>query len=93
MNCKTRTLCCLLSIFVMSPASAFGTVNSWIPATSPTAAYGPELQGFEYPYPVMQFEFSSQRQTLHMAYMDVHPDSWNGRTAVLLHGKNYCAAT
>ena len=28
-----------------------------------------------------------------MAYMDVHPAKWNGRTAVLLHGKNYCAAT
>ena len=30
---------------------------------------------------------------MHMAYMDVHPDKANGRTAVLLHGKNYCAAT
>jgi pimeloyl-ACP methyl ester carboxylesterase len=28
-----------------------------------------------------------------MAYMDVRPDTPNGRTAVLLHGKNFCAAT
>jgi pimeloyl-ACP methyl ester carboxylesterase len=57
------------------------------------SAYGPELQGFDYPYPVAQFEFSSQRQNMHMAYMDVHPKQENGRTVVLLHGKNFCAAT
>jgi pimeloyl-ACP methyl ester carboxylesterase len=28
-----------------------------------------------------------------MAYMDVRPKLPNGRTAVLLHGKNFCAAT
>jgi pimeloyl-ACP methyl ester carboxylesterase len=28
-----------------------------------------------------------------MAYMDVKPTKSNGRTAVLLHGKNFCAAT
>src|ERR1700693_4071316 len=57
--------------------------------------YGAELQGFDYPYPVSWFKFHSQRQDLQMAYMDVAPDpeTANGRTAVLLHGKNYCAAT
>jgi pimeloyl-ACP methyl ester carboxylesterase len=56
-------------------------------------AYGPELQGFAYPYPVAQFEFASQRQTLHMAYLDLHPKNPNGRSVALLHGKNFCAAT
>ncbi len=56
-------------------------------------AYGPELQGFDYPFPVKIFDFSSQRQGLHMAYMDVAPAQPNGRVAVLLHGKNFCAAT
>jgi pimeloyl-ACP methyl ester carboxylesterase len=56
-------------------------------------AYGPELQGFNYPAPVEQFEFTSQGETLHMAYMDVQPAHPNGRTVVLLHGKNFCAAT
>jgi len=57
--------------------------------------YGTELQGFDYPYPISWFKFHSQRQDLQMAYMDVAPDpaTANGRTAVLLHGKNYCAAT
>ena len=49
-------------------------------------AYGPELQGFNYPYPVATFEFSSQRERMHMAYMDVQPPQGNGRTIVLLHG-------
>jgi pimeloyl-ACP methyl ester carboxylesterase len=67
---------------------------AFAPATwAETPSYGPELQGFEYPYPVEHFNFSSQRQTLQMAYMDVRPEQPNGRTIVLLHGKNYCAAT
>lgn len=55
--------------------------------------YGPELQGFTYPAPVGQYTFTSQGVALHMAYMDVKPAHANGRTAVLLHGKNFCAAT
>lgn len=57
-------------------------------------AYGPQLEGFDYPHPVQRFEFESQQQTLSMAYMDVAPAAEaNGRTVVLLHGKNFCAAT
>ena len=57
-------------------------------------AYGPRLQGFDYPYPVQIFEFDSQRQHLEMAYLNVAPTGEsNGNTAVLLHGKNFCAAT
>jgi pimeloyl-ACP methyl ester carboxylesterase len=64
------------------------------PATSDeTPAYGPELEGFSYPWPVLKFEFSSQGIPLHMAYMDVKPATANGRVVILLHGKNYVAAT
>jgi pimeloyl-ACP methyl ester carboxylesterase len=56
-------------------------------------AYGPELQGFDYPSPVLHFRFTSQGESLDMAYMDVKPEKPNGHTAVLLHGKNFCAAT
>lgn len=62
------------------------------PSTS-EAVYGPELEGFDYPYPLKRFDFKSQGTEMHMAYMDVPPASPNGRTAVLLHGKNFCAAT
>jgi pimeloyl-ACP methyl ester carboxylesterase len=56
-------------------------------------AYGARLEGFNYPFPVAQYRFHSQDQLLEMAYMDVKPERPNGRTAVLLHGKNFCAAT
>ncbi|MBJ7574955.1 alpha/beta hydrolase [Luteimonas sp. MC1828] len=56
--------------------------------------YGPRLEGFDYPHPVQTFAFDSQRQALQMAYLDVAPTGApNGRTVVLLHGKNFCAAT
>ncbi|MBV8192501.1 MAG: alpha/beta hydrolase [Alphaproteobacteria bacterium] len=56
--------------------------------------YGPRLEGFEYPFPVQTWRFRSQGQDLEMAYMDVRPTGpANGRTVVLLHGKNFCAAT
>jgi len=56
-------------------------------------SYGPRLEGFTYPWPVTLYRFESQNQPLEMAYMDVKPTRPNGRTAVLLHGKNFCAAT
>jgi len=68
-----------------------------LPGVSATAeegpAYGPELEGFDYPLPVQRFVFQSQRQQVQMAYLDAQPDRANGRTIVLLHGKNFCAAT
>lgn len=61
-------------------------------ATEPVS-YGPRLEGFEYPYPIKTFAFESQQQALEMVYMDVKPAQPNGRTLVLMHGKNFCAAT
>ncbi|OIN46150.1 alpha/beta hydrolase [Pseudomonas azotoformans] len=58
------------------------------------ATYGPELQGFEYPYPLKHFEFQSQGESLQMGYMDVPAKGKsNGRSVVLMHGKNFCGAT
>lgn len=65
-------------------------------ASAQTAAptYGPMLEGFAYPHEIRRFALTSQRQALSMAYMDVAPKGQpNGRTAVLLHGKNFCGAT
>ena len=65
-----------------------------VAAAADAPAYGPELEGFDYPFPVERYRFSSQGQDLQMAYLDVKPSSSaNGRTIVLLHGKNFCAAT
>src|SRR5690554_3619758 len=64
-----------------------------IPMALAETTYGPQLEGFDYPHPVNHFQFTSQRQQLEMAYMDIQPEMPNGRTVVLLHGKNFCAAT
>lgn len=55
--------------------------------------YGQELEGFDYPHPVKRYTLQSQGASLRMAYMDIAPKQGNGRTVVLLHGKNFCAAT
>ncbi|EOI3444330.1 alpha/beta fold hydrolase [Cronobacter turicensis] len=64
-----------------------------VPALAETPAYGPELEGFDYGWPVARFDFDSQRQPMQMAYIDVKPNKPNGRTVVLMHGKNFCAGT
>ncbi len=56
-------------------------------------SYGPMLERFEYPFPVQHYRFTSQGEAMDMAYMDIEPAKPNGYTIVLLHGKNFCAAT
>ncbi len=64
------------------------------PAAEALSQYGPELEGFSYPYPVAKLRFTSQGESLQMSFMDVAPrGAPNGRTAVLIHGKNFCGAT
>ena len=60
---------------------------------APLPRHGARLEGFDYPHPVRTFSLVSQAQSLEMAYLDVAPAAPNGRTVVLLHGKNFCAAT
>lgn len=65
------------------------------PAASPAfRALDARLSDYAYPYPVALHRFESQRQPLEMAYMDVAPPpgTANGRTVVLLHGKNFSGA-
>lgn len=50
------------------------------------------LTDYAYPYPVQMLTFQSQAQTLELAYMDVKPPRPNGKTVVLLHGKNFSGA-
>ena len=51
------------------------------------------LTTIDYPYPVQYLKFESQDQNLEMAYMDVKPTANpNGKTIVLLHGKNFNGA-
>lgn len=51
-----------------------------------------ELTSVNYPFEVKFKTFHSQEQHLKMAYLDVAPSKANGKTIVLLHGKNFNAA-
>jgi pimeloyl-ACP methyl ester carboxylesterase len=52
--------------------------------------YGIGLEGFAYPYPVSLLPVVNDGEQLNMAYMDVKPAAKpNGRTVVLLHGRNF----
>jgi len=50
------------------------------------------LSNYQYPYEVHFKELKSQNQTLRMAYMDVKSKTPNGKTIMLLHGKNFNGA-
>jgi pimeloyl-ACP methyl ester carboxylesterase len=51
------------------------------------------LEEYPYPYPVAFFDLHQEGQDLRMAYMDVKPEGQgNGKTVVLLHGKNFPAS-
>lgn len=50
------------------------------------------LSTYQYLYQVSYLELNSQHQQLKMAYMDVQPQNPNGKTVVLLHGKNFNGA-
>ena len=53
---------------------------------------GWRLEHFKYPYPVNYMKTTVQEQTVEIAYMDITPKDWNGKTILLLHGKNFPAA-
>ena len=50
-------------------------------------SYNAILDGFEYPYEVKRYSFTSQNQNMQMAYMDIGEE--NSDIVVLLHGKNF----
>jgi pimeloyl-ACP methyl ester carboxylesterase len=55
----------------------------------PREPYGIDLEGFPYPYPVSLLPLVNDGEDLRMAFMDVAPVQPNGRTVVLLHGRNF----
>jgi pimeloyl-ACP methyl ester carboxylesterase len=87
------------SAFVLALCLGLGLAGAITGASPAQAAdeqpaYGPELEGFEYPWPVSYYSLTSQGEKLRMAFMDVKPAGTpNGKTVVLFHGKNFCAAT
>ncbi len=83
----------LISVALVAALAMSGVSAQAAPAAENGPAYGPRLEGFDYPAPVHLFKFESQGNALEMAYLDIKPEQANGQVAVLLHGKNFCAAT
>jgi len=62
------------------------------PQTAPiyTVPLGSAMEEYSYPFPVSYLSFELEGEPVRMAYMDVRPPAnANGRTIVLLHGKNF----
>ena len=84
--------------FAQLPASTQATAKDQ--SSNSTLAYDKMLDGYEYPFPVQRYSFSSQGQSLEMAYMYLAPpDATTDSTShidkpvvVLMHGKNFNGA-
>lgn len=50
------------------------------------------LRDFSYPYEVKSLRIEDQAKQLDLAYMDLTPEKPNGRSVLLLHGKNFSGA-
>jgi pimeloyl-ACP methyl ester carboxylesterase len=95
---RTSTTLCILILACVACAHPEPRVPRSTPhaeqnaSTSPPEAIDPEATNYTYPYPVQFFGLNSQLQGLRMAYIDAPAAAPNGRTVVLLHGKNFSAA-
>lgn len=57
----------------------------------PLEPTGLRMENIKYPFPVQLLPLKIQGQDLEMAYMDLKPAKPNGKTVLLLHGKNFPA--
>lgn len=60
-----------------------------LPTYAGAEALGAAMEGWAYPYPVQILQFSLERRQVRMAYMDVQPAQPNGKTVLLIYGKNF----
>ncbi|MBR0857707.1 alpha/beta fold hydrolase [Bradyrhizobium liaoningense] len=74
----------LAAVLIASPLVCANAAEA-----APREPYGIALEGFAYPYPVHLLPVVNDGEQLGMAYMDVAPQQPNGRTVVLLHGRNF----
>jgi pimeloyl-ACP methyl ester carboxylesterase len=76
---RSTVLATLASLAAMSPLGAAA------------GAIGIDLESVVYPFPVAFLPLVLEATDVRMAYMDVAPQGRaNGKTVVLLHGKNFC---
>jgi pimeloyl-ACP methyl ester carboxylesterase len=87
---NTRTL---FSAFLSCLVLLVVPVAAQIPLSTLPEPLGIAMENWPYPYPVRFISLNTQGQDVRMAYMDVKPTGTsNGKTVVLLHGKNFFGA-
>lgn len=92
MKYSSKPLFSLATGFIVAGSLAlpFSTAHAQPAPAQYTKPLGIALEEWDYPYPVRYFDLQFQGQPLRMAYMDVAPTgAANGRSVVLLHGKNF----
>lgn len=88
----TRRMMNLVPLIAVTAAAVTKNALAQTPPTSKdyTEPLGIGLEGWPYPAPVKFLPLTMEGQPVRMAYMDIPPaGSASGRTAVLLHGKNF----
>ena len=82
MTLRRAIACCLTIAAILFAAFASSSARA--------EAMGIALEGFPYPYPVHFMPLTLKGEDLRLAYMDAPPAGpSNGRTVVLLHGRNF----
>jgi pimeloyl-ACP methyl ester carboxylesterase len=87
-SCAAVLAGCATSQAPSDPAASTPIV---LPTYADAEPLGAAMEGWIYPYPVQTLQFEQDGRLLRMAYMDVKPANPNGKTVVLLHGKNFGA--
>ncbi|KAJ7223571.1 Alpha/Beta hydrolase protein [Mycena pura] len=86
-----KLLSFLTGVAVTGVTMALVAANAIIDTKLPADLNG---SNFTYPFPLKLYRFTSQRQQLEMAFMDVAPTGRpNHKTAILFHGNFFCGAT
>lgn len=77
----------LAPVCLLAPALAQDPLLEKVPALDA------ELSGYAYPFQEQKLALTEQGQALTMVYMELKPEGTaNGKTALLLHGKNFSGA-
>lgn len=83
LRAASRSTFLLLTSAFLWPSPAFTQDEPAIPL-------GIALESYQYPFPVHFLDLEMEGQLVRMAFMDVPPSARpNGKTIVLLHGKNF----
>jgi pimeloyl-ACP methyl ester carboxylesterase len=77
---RLKAIVLVICVFITCNVSAQPDTLGW------------RLEHFKYPYAVKYMKTIVEEKPVEIAYMDEQPAAWNGKTVLLMHGKNFPAA-